>query len=45
MKMYSERLNSLSQTLGYLHEIVGVDEALALLNDQALIQYKIDRVE
>lgn len=45
MKMYKDRLASFTETLNYLHEIVGVDEALAYLKDEKLIQHKINRIE
>lgn len=44
MKLYLQRLESFSQTLNYIHEIVGADEALALLKDERLVQYKLDRI-
>ena len=43
-RLYLQRLDSFTQTLNYLHEIVGADEALALLKDERLVKYKIDRV-
>ena len=44
LKIYCKRLDNLSDLLNQMHKIVGVDECLTLLNDEKLIQYKIDRV-
>jgi hypothetical protein len=33
LPLYQQRLDNLTETVNYLHEIVGVDEALVLLND------------
>lgn len=44
MALYQQRLDNFTQTVNYLHEIVGVDEGIALLEDEKMIKYKIDRV-
>jgi hypothetical protein len=42
--MYQARLDGLSTTINSLHSIVGNDEALRLLDQPHLLQYRIDRL-
>ena len=44
MEMYRSRLDHLADTVHNLHQIVAKDQALSLMEDSDLAQYRIDRV-